>query len=166
MTRYPNVCDSAAFPLFITLQEQGFEFQVTGGALFIKPVDRVTPDLRVKLRQHKPALITLVRVCDQGVQDRVTVFRAQLEFISDLPIPMANIPPKNAIHSGRPGGSVSASRMAVTIALPSATVLSRQAPRPPSSHSVDTAPRTVKTMISSPLMPKKYTPASMTGIRL
>ena len=80
MTRVPtNVFNSAAFPLFITLQEQGFEFQVTGGALFIKPVDRVTKELRVKLRQHKPTLITLVRVWDQGVQDRVEVFRAQLE---------------------------------------------------------------------------------------
>ena len=79
MTRCPNVFDSAAFPLFITLQEQGFEFQVTGGALFIKPVGRVTPELRAQLRRHKPALMTLVCVCDQGVQERVAVFRAQLE---------------------------------------------------------------------------------------
>ena len=75
----PNVFDSVALPLLITLQEQGFELQVTNGALFIKPVERVTPELRAQLRQHKPALMTLVCVCDQGVQDRVEVFRAQLE---------------------------------------------------------------------------------------
>mgnify|MGYP004029948083 CR=1 FL=1 len=75
----PTVFDSAALPLLITLQEQGFELRVTNGALFIKPVDRVTLELRAQLRQHKPALMTLVCVCEQGVQDRVTVFRAQLE---------------------------------------------------------------------------------------
>ena len=75
----PNVFDSAALPLLFTLQEQGFELRVTNGALFIKPVDRVTLELRAQLRQHKPALMTLVCVCEQGVQDRVTVFRAQLE---------------------------------------------------------------------------------------
>ncbi len=36
-------------------------------------------ELRAQLDKHKPALIILVRICDQGVQDRVTVYRAQLE---------------------------------------------------------------------------------------
>ena len=81
MTRVPatSLFDDAALPLLITLQEQGFDLRVTDGALFIKPVDRVTPELRAQLRQLKPVLITLVCVCDQGVQDRVAVYRAQLE---------------------------------------------------------------------------------------
>ena len=79
MTRCSNVFDSAALPLLITLQEQGFDLQVTGGALFIKPVERVTAELRAQLRQHKPGLTALVQVCDQGVRDRVEVFRRQLE---------------------------------------------------------------------------------------
>ena len=79
MTRCSNVFDSAALPLLITLQEQGFDLQVTGGALFIKPVERVTAELRAQLRQHKPGLTALVKVCDQEVQDRVVVFRGQLE---------------------------------------------------------------------------------------
>ena len=79
MTRCSNVFDSAALPLLITLQEQGFDLQVTGGALFIRPVERVTAELRAQLRQHKPGLTALVQVCDQGVRDRVEVFRRQLE---------------------------------------------------------------------------------------
>ncbi len=73
----PAVLNNVALPLFIRLQEQGFDFQVADGSLFIKPVARVTPELRAKLRQHKPALVTLVGACDQGVQDRVAVYRDQ-----------------------------------------------------------------------------------------
>jgi hypothetical protein len=79
MTPTASAFDSEALPLLLTLEEQGFEFRAASGALFIKPAERVTPELHAQLRQHRPALITLVRVYDQGVQDRVQDFRGQLE---------------------------------------------------------------------------------------
>ena len=78
MTPSANVFDSAALPLLIQLEGQGFDLQVTNGALFIKPTERLTPALLAQLRQHKPELITLVRVCDAGVQERLVVDKQQL----------------------------------------------------------------------------------------
>ena len=39
--------------------------------------------LRAEIRPHREALLTLVRCCDSGVQQRVEVYRAQLEAVPD-----------------------------------------------------------------------------------
>ena len=42
-------------------------------------MDRLPAALQARIQQHRDALVALVRICDAGVQDRVAVFRAQLE---------------------------------------------------------------------------------------
>ena len=47
--------------------------------LWIKPAPRrLTPEWRVRITEHRAALKALVLVCDDGVQDRVVVYKAQL----------------------------------------------------------------------------------------
>ena len=43
------------------------------------PAERITAEHEQLIRQHRDALVTLVRISDVDVQDRVAVFRAQLE---------------------------------------------------------------------------------------
>ncbi len=62
--------------------------------------------------------------------------------------------PRAAIHKGRAGGSVSASKIPVTIALPSEMVLSCQRPRPPSTHSVAAQKKVQTASSSTALKPK------------
>ena len=64
--------------LFRRLEDQGFDLRVSGTKLLIKPVSRLTPDLRADIRSNDAALITLVRICDEGVQERLATFKQQL----------------------------------------------------------------------------------------
>ena len=77
-----NMFDDVALPLLIDLGHQGFDLRVTGGELYIRPVDRVTSALRAQLRRHKAALVTLITICDDGVQARVARFK---QLIVDAP---------------------------------------------------------------------------------
>ncbi len=75
-----DVFESAAFTLLLQLQAEGFEIQVAEpDILRVRPVDRVTPELRADLQRHKPALLMLIRICDAGVQERREAFARQLE---------------------------------------------------------------------------------------
>jgi len=80
---------------------------------------------------------------------------------TSFPKTMANAPPVNAIQSGRPGGSVSASRRPVIIADPSPS----DPPRP-NRRSGMRAPATQAATISSTLGPKNHVAAITTGARL
>lgn len=70
-----NVFDDPALAILLDLERRGFHLRVTGGELFIKPAARVTAEIRARLHQHKPALVMLVDICDDGVQDRVAMFK-------------------------------------------------------------------------------------------
>ena len=70
-----NVFDDPALAILIDLEHQGFDLRVTGGELFIKPAARVTSEIRDRLHQHKTALVMLVDICDDSVQDRVAMFK-------------------------------------------------------------------------------------------
>ena len=72
----PSVLDGPAVPLLRQLRDQGFELaEGTGSRLLIKPVARLTSELRSVVRRHKGALLLLIRVSDEGVQARRAVFR-------------------------------------------------------------------------------------------
>ena len=74
-----NVLDSPALPLLLRLERSGFDLLAEGDRLFIRPEDRLTPALRAEMLPHRNALLTLVRFCDDGVQERLQVYRGQLE---------------------------------------------------------------------------------------
>ena len=79
MTITPSVFDGPGLPLFIELGQGGFDLAVRHGELWVRPVDRLPAALQARIQQHRDELVTLVRICDAGVQERVEVFRAQLE---------------------------------------------------------------------------------------
>ena len=74
----PDLLDGPAVPLLRQLRNQGFELaEGSGGRLLIRPIARLTPELRSVTRRHKGALLLLIRVSDEGVQARRKVFRHQ-----------------------------------------------------------------------------------------
>lgn len=74
----PDVLSSPALDVLLTLERDGFRVELTpDDTLRIGPRDRLTPELVVALRHHKDSLKMLVRLCDDGVQDRRLVFVAQ-----------------------------------------------------------------------------------------
>jgi len=75
-----DVFESQALTLLRQLKAEGFEIQVAEpDILRVRPVDRVTPELRADLQRHKPGLLILIRIWDAGVQDRRQAFVRQLE---------------------------------------------------------------------------------------
>ena len=74
-----DVVASSTLALLLRLQAEGFEVQAGPDVLRVRPVARVTPELLTELREHKANLLMLVRICDEGVQDRRKVFRRQIE---------------------------------------------------------------------------------------
>jgi len=84
MTTPDNVLDSPALPLLLRLEHSGFDLLAQGDRLFLRPEDRLTPALRAEIRPQRNALLTLVRCCDDGVQQRVEAYRAQLEAVPDV----------------------------------------------------------------------------------
>ena len=72
-----HVFDGPGLPLLLDLEAHGFDLAVRRGELWIKLVERLSPEQRTHVRQHRDALVTLVRCCDDGVQERLVVFRQQ-----------------------------------------------------------------------------------------
>ncbi len=74
-----DVFASPALPLLLRLEAEGFEIQAGPDVLRVRPVARVTSELRAELQAHKTDLLMLVRICDAGVTDRRETFRLQIE---------------------------------------------------------------------------------------
>jgi predicted metal-binding protein len=75
-----DVFESPALTFLLQLQAHGFEIQVVEpDILRVRPVDRVTPELRIDLQRYKAALLMLIRIGDAGVQDRREAFARQLK---------------------------------------------------------------------------------------
>ena len=74
-----NVLNSPAVAVLCNLEHAGLDLAVVNGRLRVWPAERLTAEYEQLIQQHRDALVTLVRICDQGVQERVAVFRAQLE---------------------------------------------------------------------------------------
>ena len=79
MYRTNDVLNSPAVAVLCGLEHAGLDLAVVNGRLRVWPVERLTNDHEHLIQQHRDALMTLVSNCDSGVQERVEVFRAQLE---------------------------------------------------------------------------------------
>ncbi len=73
-----DVFTGPALPLLLRLEAEGFDVQVDGDRLRVRPPAKLTPELLGALRAHKADLLMLVRCCDAGVQARREVFARQL----------------------------------------------------------------------------------------
>ena len=75
-----NVLDSPAIGILAALETDGFRVELTvDNVIRIAPKSRLTSDRMSEIAAHKAAIKALIRICDQGVQDRVRVFRTQFE---------------------------------------------------------------------------------------
>ena len=78
MTLNTGVFDGPGLPLLIELEQCGFDLDVRRGELWVRPVEQLSAEQRASIQHHRDELVTLVRICDEGVQKRVAVFRVQL----------------------------------------------------------------------------------------
>ena len=82
-----DVFTSTAVSLLVGLEADGFTFAVTGNRLLVRPVERLTPEQREAVRREREALLTLLRICDAGVQERRAAFEAQARASSVALVP-------------------------------------------------------------------------------
>ena len=71
MSADSRVFDSPALPLLLELEQAGFDFSVRDGELWVNPVDQLTAKQRASIRLYQDELVTLIRCCDNGVQDHL-----------------------------------------------------------------------------------------------
>ncbi len=73
-----NVLNSPAVAVLCDLEHAGLDLAVVDGRLRVWPVERLTAEHERLIQQHRHALVTLVRICDDGVQERMAAFKQQL----------------------------------------------------------------------------------------
>ena len=78
MSVHTSVFDGPGLPLLIELEQCGFNLAVQYGELWVRPVNRLTASQQSKIQHHRDELVTLVRICDDGVQGRLAAFKLQL----------------------------------------------------------------------------------------
>ena len=74
-----GVLNSLAVAVLCGLEDVGLDLAMVERRLRVRPVERLTVEHEHLIRHHRNELAALVQICDEGVQDRVVVFRAQLE---------------------------------------------------------------------------------------
>ncbi len=77
MTVNTSVFDGPGLPLLLELEQEGFDLAVRRGELWVRPVDQLTSEQQAKIQRHRDELVTLVRVCDADVQERLVAFKQQ-----------------------------------------------------------------------------------------
>ena len=77
-----DVLHSPAVAVLCDLEHAGLDLAVVDGRLRVWPVERLTADYEQLIQQHRDELVTLVNICDDGVQERVARFK---QLIVDAP---------------------------------------------------------------------------------
>ncbi len=73
-----DVLDSPAVAVLCGLAVAGLDLAVVNGRLRVWPVERLTAEHEQLIQQHRDELVTLVRICDEGVQERLAAFKQQI----------------------------------------------------------------------------------------
>jgi hypothetical protein len=94
-----DVLRGPAVAVLLELESEGFEIAVVGDRLRVKPISKLTAAQRSSLEQHRSGLVMLLRVCDDGVQDRRAVFSQQLDL--SVPVGMLAFRPGVPYVAGR-----------------------------------------------------------------
>ena len=70
-----ELLDSPALDLLLAMERDEFQIEATDAdTIRISPADRLA-----MVRRYKPALLQLIRMCDEGVQARLRAYREQLK---------------------------------------------------------------------------------------
>ena len=72
-----DVLNSPAVAVLCGLEHAGLDLAVVDGRLRVWPVERLTAEDERLIQTHRNELVTLVRICDDGVQERLAVFKQQ-----------------------------------------------------------------------------------------
>ena len=72
-----DVLDSPAVAVLCGLEDAGLDLAVVDGRLRVWPVTRLTAGDEQLIQQHRDALVTLIRLCDAGVRERLATFQQQ-----------------------------------------------------------------------------------------
>ena len=78
-----DVLNSPAVAVLCGLEEAGLDLAVVDGRLRVWPVERLTAEHERVIRRHRNELVTLVRICDDGVQERLVAFKQQLREVPE-----------------------------------------------------------------------------------
>ena len=73
-----NVLKSSAVAVLCDREHAGLDLAVVDGRLRVWPVERLTPEHEHLIRLHRNELVALVRICDEGVQERLVAYKQQL----------------------------------------------------------------------------------------
>ena len=73
-----NVLDSPALAVLCDLENAGLDLAVVNGRLRVWPVERLVLEHEHQIQGHRDELVTLVRICDEGVQERLAAFKQAL----------------------------------------------------------------------------------------
>ena len=73
-----DVLRSPAVAVLCGLERAGLDLAVVNGRLRVWPVERLTVEHEQLIQHHRDELVTLVRICDEGVQERLAAFKQQL----------------------------------------------------------------------------------------
>jgi hypothetical protein len=101
MTPTPDVFDSPALPLLITLQDRGCHVELTPDTLIVEPASLLTREEQAAVRVHAEALAMLLRCCDPGVHARRDVMRQQFDSASAGRVPALLYRPDLPYVAGR-----------------------------------------------------------------
>ena len=74
-----DVLSSPAVAILCRLHDAGLNLEILDGRLTVRPVDKQTLDQRRVIRRHEDELTALVRICDEGVQERLGVLKQRLQ---------------------------------------------------------------------------------------
>jgi hypothetical protein len=77
MHRTNDVLNSPAVAVLCGLEHAGLDLAMVDGRLRVWPVERLTAEDERLIQTHRNELVTLVRICDDGVQERLAVFKQQ-----------------------------------------------------------------------------------------
>ena len=78
MHRTNDVLNSPAVAVLCGLEHARLDVAVVNGRLRVWPVERLTVEHELLIQQYRDELVTLVRICDDGVQERLVVCKQQL----------------------------------------------------------------------------------------
>lgn len=74
-----DVFCSPALPLLVRLEAEGFTFKLENERVLVRPVIRLCPEDRALLAQYRDVVRVLLEIAlDEGVQQRLAVFKAQV----------------------------------------------------------------------------------------
>ena len=96
-----DVLRSPAVAVLCGLEHAGLDLAVVSGRLRVWPVERLTTEHEQLIQRYRDELVTLVRICDEGVQERLAAFKQQLRETPEGQHPRLRVQARHTLRQGR-----------------------------------------------------------------